>query len=143
MAFADVDAVIEDRVGKSVAEIFADDGEAVFRAFEEADDRRAARRPRRARPRRRGGAVAAHPGGARRAARRLAAGHASPHAAGRVGLDEARPLLLGNVRGRLVKLLNERTPLYAEVATGLRRHRRRHARPRSPTAIESLDLARG
>jgi shikimate kinase len=38
------------------------------------------------------------------------------HAAGRVGLNEARPLLLGNVRGRLVKLLNERTPLYAEVA---------------------------
>ena len=33
--FADVDAVIESRVGKSVAEIFADDGEAVFRAFEE------------------------------------------------------------------------------------------------------------
>ena len=33
--FADVDAVIESRVGKSVAEIFADDGEPVFRAFEE------------------------------------------------------------------------------------------------------------
>ena len=35
----------------------------------------------------------------------------------RVGLDTARPLLLGNVRGRLLKLLNERAALYAEVAT--------------------------
>ena len=38
-------------------------------------------------------------------------------AAKRVGLDTARPLLLGNVRGRLIKLLNQRAPLYAEVAT--------------------------
>jgi shikimate kinase len=35
----------------------------------------------------------------------------------RVGLDTARPLLLGNVRGRLLKLLNDRAPLYSEVAT--------------------------
>ena len=35
----------------------------------------------------------------------------------RVGLDTARPLLLGNVRGRLLTLLNERAVLYAEVAT--------------------------
>ena len=38
-------------------------------------------------------------------------------AADRVGLNSARPLLLGNVRGRLIQLLNQRTPLYAEVAT--------------------------
>ena len=35
----------------------------------------------------------------------------------RIGLDTARPLLLGNVRGRLLTLLNERAVLYAEVAT--------------------------
>jgi len=35
----------------------------------------------------------------------------------RVGLDTARPLLLGNVRGQLLKLLNERAALYREVAT--------------------------
>ena len=35
LPFVDVDQVIEERVGKPVAEIFADDGEAVFRAFEE------------------------------------------------------------------------------------------------------------
>jgi shikimate kinase len=32
-------------------------------------------------------------------------------------MDTARPLLLGNVRGRLLALLNERAPLYAQVAT--------------------------
>ena len=35
----------------------------------------------------------------------------------RVGLNAARPLLLGNVRGRLMQLLAERAPLYTEVAT--------------------------
>ena len=64
------------------------------------------------------------------------------HAAGRVGLNEARPLLLGNVRGRLVKLLNERTPLYAEVARA-----RVDTDGLSPDqvadAVESLDLVRG
>ena len=38
-------------------------------------------------------------------------------AAERVGLNTARPLLLGNVRGRLIQLLNQRLPLYTEVAT--------------------------
>jgi len=35
----------------------------------------------------------------------------------RVGLGTSRPLLLGNVRGRLLELLTERTPVYAAVAT--------------------------
>jgi len=34
----------------------------------------------------------------------------------RVGLDVPRPVLLGNVRGRLATLVAERAPLYAEVA---------------------------
>jgi shikimate kinase len=38
-------------------------------------------------------------------------------AASRVGLNTARPLLLGNVRGTLNTLLQERTPLYESVAT--------------------------
>jgi shikimate kinase len=38
-------------------------------------------------------------------------------AAARVGLNTARPLLLGNVRRTLGALLEQRTPLYAEVAT--------------------------
>ena len=38
-------------------------------------------------------------------------------AATRAGLNQARPLLLGNVRATLAHLLDERTPWYAEVAS--------------------------
>ena len=37
-------------------------------------------------------------------------------ASSRVGLGLSRPVLMGNVRSTLVKLLEERTPLYEEVA---------------------------
>jgi shikimate kinase len=37
-------------------------------------------------------------------------------AAARVGLGTSRPLLLGNVRGTMKALLEERTPLYESVA---------------------------
>ena len=37
-------------------------------------------------------------------------------AAARVGLGASRPLLLGNVRGTLKALLDERTPVYEAVA---------------------------
>jgi shikimate kinase len=37
-------------------------------------------------------------------------------AAARVGLGAARPLLLGNVRGTMKTLLDERTPVYVSVA---------------------------
>ncbi|UYM04835.1 shikimate kinase [Solicola gregarius] len=37
-------------------------------------------------------------------------------AAKRVGLNTARPLLLGNVRSQLKTLMDERRPIYAEVA---------------------------
>ena len=53
----------------------------------------------------------------------------------RVGLGASRPLLLGNVRGRIKALLDERTPIYESVATLVGRHRRpqprRGRRPRS------------
>jgi shikimate kinase len=116
LPFADADASIEAQVGKSVAEIFADEGEPVFRAFEEAATAELLREP----------GVLALGGGAvlSPATRAALRGYrvvwlqvSVPQAVRRVGLNEARPLLLGNVRGRLVKLLNERTPLYAEVAT--------------------------
>jgi shikimate kinase len=35
----------------------------------------------------------------------------------RVGLGTSRPLLLGNVRGRIKALLDERTPVYESLAT--------------------------
>ena len=37
-------------------------------------------------------------------------------AAERVGLGVSRPMLLGNVRGRMKSLLDERTPVYESVA---------------------------
>ena len=40
----------------------------------------------------------------------------APEASNRVGLGASRPVLMGNVRSKLVKLLEERTPLYEEVA---------------------------
>lgn len=40
----------------------------------------------------------------------------SGDASSRVGLGISRPVLMGNVRSTLVKLLEERTPLYEEVA---------------------------
>jgi shikimate kinase len=116
LGFADVDAVIVDRVGKPIAEIFADDGEDAFRRLEEQVTAELLDEP----------GVLALGGGAvlserTRTALRgrrvvwLRVGLAA--AVKRVGMDTARPLLLGNVRGRLLALLNERAPLYAEVAT--------------------------
>jgi shikimate kinase len=40
-------------------------------------------------------------------------------AADRVGLGVSRPLLLGNVRGTMKALLDERTPVYESVATAV------------------------
>ena len=50
-------------------------------------------------------------------------------------MDTARPLLLGNVRGRLLALLNERAPLYAEVATEVIDTDEPRARPRCAQLI--------
>jgi shikimate kinase len=114
--FTDVDTVIEERAGRSIAAIFADDGEAAFRTLEEQVTAELLDRP---------GVLSLGGGAVLSAATRSALrGHrviwlqvGAAAAVSRVGLNEARPLLLGNVRGRLIKLLAERTPLYAEVAT--------------------------
>ena len=114
--FADVDAEIEQRAGRSIAAIFADDGEPAFRALEEQVTAELLQRP---------GVLSLGGGAVLSAATRVALrGHrvvwlqvSAATAVSRVGLNEARPLLLGNVRGRLIRLLAERTPLYAEVAT--------------------------
>lgn len=114
--FIDVDAVIEARAGKPIAEIFADEGEPAFRTMErdvtlevlDAD------------------AVVSLGGGAvlDPDIRNALADHtvvwldvSVTQSSRRVGMNKARPLLLGNVRGRLIELLRQRTPLYEAVAT--------------------------
>lgn len=116
VGFADTDHLVEAEAGKPVAEIFVDDGEAHFRALERAAVRRALETH---------DGVLALGGGAvlDEGTRALLAGHqvvflkvGLSDAASRVGLGVSRPLLLGNVRGRIKQLLDERTPIYTAVA---------------------------
>ena len=116
VTFNDADAIIVERAGKSIAEIFTDDGEAAFRALEEQVTAELLKLP----------GVLSLGGGAVLSSTTRAALRSHrvvwlriglSQSVKRVGLDTARPLLLGNVRGQLLKLLNERAPLYAEVAT--------------------------
>ena len=114
--FVDVDTRIEEVVGKPIAEIFADDGEAHFRGLEESATLELIE----------GDGVVSLGGGAvlNPRIRKALAGHdvvwlevSISQATRRVGMNTVRPLLMGNVRGRLIELLRERTPLYEEVAT--------------------------
>jgi shikimate kinase len=116
VAFRDTDDVVEEAEGRSVSEIFVDSGEERFRALERAAVTRAlAEQP----------GVLALGGGAVMAeeTRAVLDGHpvvflrvGLSDAAARVGLGASRPLLLGNVRGTMKALLDERTPVYESVA---------------------------
>lgn len=116
LPFHDVDAVIEQRAGKTVSEIFADDGEAHFRALERDITIELLAGP---------GVVSLGGGAVLNPDIRAALmGHeviwlkvSITQATRRVGMNQMRPLLLGNVRSRLVTLLKERTPLYEAAAT--------------------------
>ena len=113
----DTDQDVEAAEGRSVADIFVDSGEPVFRDLERAAV---------------ADALATHDGvlalggGAVLDAgtRDLLVGQevvflrvGLSDAVKRVGLGTSRPLLLGNVRGRIKTLLDERTPVYEAVAT--------------------------
>lgn len=117
VGFLDSDQEIERVAGKSVADIFVDDGEGHFRELE----RRAVAESLGTHTGvlALGGGAVLDPG-----TRALLAGHrvvflrvGLADAAKRVGLGVSRPLLLGNVRGRIKQLLDERTPVYESVAT--------------------------
>lgn len=114
--FVDVDNRIEQVIGKPIAEIFADEGEAYFRGLEESATLELIE----------GDGVVSLGGGAvmNPRIREALAGHdvvwlevSISQATRRVGMNTVRPLLLGNVRGRLIELLRERTPLYEQLAT--------------------------
>jgi shikimate kinase len=116
LEFVDTDHVVEAMTGRSVSEIFVDDGEAHFRELE----RRAVAESLTTHD----GVLALGGGSILDAAtRELLDGHrvvflrvGLTDAAKRVGLGVSRPLLLGNVRGRIKQLLDERTPIYESVA---------------------------
>ncbi|MEU0562445.1 shikimate kinase [Dactylosporangium sp. NPDC006015] len=115
--FRDVDVDIEAVAGKPIPEIFIDDGEDHFRALERAAVASALSTF---------DGVLALGGGAILAAetRELLAGHTVVYltvelsdAVSRVGLGSGRPLLALNPRATLKYLLDQRRPLYEQVAT--------------------------
>lgn len=115
--FVDVDQAIVDATGREISDIFSVDGEARFRELECEHTLGVLAGP---------DAIVALGGGAvmTDAIREALEGHTVvwldvpvPVLADRVGLNAARPLLFGNVRGRLVQLLRERLPVYEACAT--------------------------
>jgi len=116
-SFRDTDTDIETVTAMTVADIFVEHGEARFRDLERTAVAAALEGF---------DGVLALGGGAVIDARtrELLHGHTVvfldvdvASAAARVGLNQSRPLLLGNPRAQLTKLLAQRRPLYAEVAT--------------------------
>jgi shikimate kinase len=116
LSVRDTDDDVQVAAGKTISDIFVDDGEAHFRSLE----RTAV-----------SSALASHPGvlalggGSVLDARTRSdlRGHrvvflrvGLTEAVKRVGLGVGRPLLLGNVRSRIKTLLDERAPIYSEVA---------------------------
>lgn len=114
--FVDTDLVIERQAGKSISDIFVQDGESVFRELEKQvvadaisnDDCVVSV-----------GGGALMDAGTRELVKKqecvwLQAGLSQ--AVDRVGMNKNRPLLLGNVRGQLADLMAAREPLYIECA---------------------------
>lgn len=115
--FADIDEIIEARVGKTVPEIFFDDGEDAFRVLEVETIAEVLETF---------GGMLALGGGAimNESTRTRLAGQTVvflsvelADAVKRVGLGAGRPLLSINPRATLKFLLDQRRPLYASVAT--------------------------
>ncbi|WP_408895499.1 shikimate kinase [Nocardioides sp. R1-1] len=116
VGFADSDQLVEEQRGKSVQDIFVEDGEDAFRALERATVARALEQHDGVLSL--GGGAVLDPG-----TRALLAGRpvvflrvGLADAVKRVGLGTGRPLLLGNVRARVKQLLDERTPVYEGLA---------------------------
>jgi shikimate kinase len=117
--FADTDDLVAAAAGKPVGDIFVDDGESVFRELERAAVARGLEATGRD-----GGVLALGSGAvldpdvrrmiAGRLVVYLEAGFAT--VAKRSGMDRPRVVIPGNPRGRLRAMLEERHPVYAELA---------------------------
>jgi shikimate kinase len=117
VAFRDTDADVETAAGRSISDIFVDDGEAAFRVLERAAVAEALASH---------DGVLAVGGGAvlDETTQTALAGHrvvfldvGIKDAANRVGFNRDRPLLLGNPRAQWVKLMEVRRPVYERLAT--------------------------
>jgi len=117
VAVRDTDRDVEETAGKSVSEIFVDDGEPEFRVLERAAVAAALDAH--------DGVLALGGGAVLDASTREALrGHrvvflevGLADAIKRVGLGAGRPLLFGNVRAQVKARLDERLPIYQEVAS--------------------------
>jgi shikimate kinase len=116
VAFRDTDEDVEVAAGKAVMDIFIDDGESHFRDLERDAVDRALREH---------DGVLALGGGAviDATSRQRLAGHrvvfldvGLAAASERVGFTRSRPLLVVNPRSELKRMLDQRRPLYEEVA---------------------------
>ncbi len=117
LPFRDTDADVEALTGMPIAQLFVEKGEQYFRELE-SEAVRAALDSHEGVLSLGGGAVI------REETQAALVGHHvvyldvdAAEAARRVGLNTARPLLLGNVRGQLAHLLAERRSIYEKVAT--------------------------
>ena len=117
LPFRDTDVDVERTTGKTIPELFFDEGEAAFRSLEEDAVSQALQDH---------DGVLSLGGGAVLSAgtRRRLAGHrvvflsvGLSDATKRVGMSAARPVLALNPRAQLALLLEQRLPLYREVAT--------------------------
>lgn len=119
VTFRDTDALIEEQTGKTVSQIFIDEGEDSFRIIEKAVLRAELLSD---------GAILALGGGAPLSYDAQSALRASgvpvvylevslSTVAPRVGFNRDRPLLLGNPRAQWQTLMDERRPIYETVAT--------------------------
>lgn len=115
--FHDTDEAIVRNVGRSIADLFVEDGEAAFRALERVEVARALAEER---------GVVALGGGApvQPGAAELLAGHTVvfldvgiADASKRIGFDQSRPLLAVNPRASWVAMMNVRRAVYEAVAT--------------------------
>ena len=118
LEFRDTDVDVAERAGKSIAEIFVEDGEPIFRQFEETAVANALREH---------SGVLALGGGAIMSASTqeelektettvifldVSISAASP----RIGLNRDRPLLLVNPRAQWLSLMEKRRPIYERLA---------------------------
>ena len=120
MELVDMDSVIEARQGKTIPEIFAQDGEAAFRAMERELVRELAQRD---------GLIVSTGGGIvlnpaniadfEKTGLVVCLKAAPEEIFRRVEADTGRPLLNGDKRRQIETLLAERRPLYEAVAHGL------------------------